>query len=371
MLELPDTTAYVEGLERHVLGQRLLDRLAICAVFLAAGIQVGCSKDSQLGWLTSLGGSIIFGGLKWAVAGALFGFILAVVGYWILLRSGAIAATGSVAKVVRFVVLMVQLVVVPVGFAYVGFFEGVLRASAYELSEGEFAEEYFPVVGGAGADLIGTVLLSGDLSSAMSDAPPDEIETLTAAFRSGEREIEASQIPVLISAIDGEYVGRISDDIKSKAQETFPILSEGRGKQILDWLMDNCSDALVRTAIEGGLERKGLGSVLDLFGDMIRRLPDAATRHEDPEKLSHRELSAFIVEVTIADGVVRFVVKPLCRAQQIGAMIPVLVLLALPVVLLRSPGLVLKLVSRFSTGDEEPAAEERPEAGIAPRRRAG
>ncbi len=42
----------------------------------------------------------------------------------------------------------------------------------------------------------------------------------------------------------------------------FAALSTGKGKQLLDWFMDNCSDALVRVALRKHLESKGPGSAL-------------------------------------------------------------------------------------------------------------
>ncbi len=320
-----------------------VERTGAGAVLLAAASLTGCGKSSELGWLTNLGGSILFGGFKWAFACGILGLLIAIISCRVLRGSGAAAATQTV-KLLRLASFLLLLLVLPISFAYVGFFEGLLRASAHELSEGEFAQQYFPMIGSAGADLVGTVLLMGDPTIASSPSNPGEKVVVTVAFQSGEREIIASQIPALIAAIDGDFVRGISQDIKQRTQEKFPGLNTGKGKQVLDWFMDNCSDALVRVALQEQLESKGLGSVLDLFGEMIRQLPGAAVREGNPETLSHQELSAFIVEATIAGGIVKFVIKPFCRVNQIGAVVPVLLAFLIPIVVLRR-----------SAGDDRPA----------------
>lgn len=304
-------------------------------VLLTAVMQTGCGASTRLEWLKELGTLVALGGFRWSVAAGLIGLVVAVVLLWGLRRNRTRESTGSTtAKLVDLFARLAFLVLFPAGIAYMGFFEGMLRASSHELSEGDFAQKYFPIIGGAGADLVGIVLLSGDLKTVTGGSPKD-LEALRVAFRSGEREIATSQIPVLIAAIDGDFVREVSDGIKSDAIEQFPGLAAGSGRHLLDWFMDNFSDALVRSTFKEGLERRGLGSFLDLFGAMVRQLPEAAARDGSPETLSHRETAEFLVQVAISNGVIKYVIRPFCRAHQLGALLSTFGASCIALILLR------------------------------------
>ena len=317
--------------------------------FPFAILLTGCGDVSQLTWLTSLSASIAWGGILWALAGGLLGFLAAVVIFRVFRKKNVSASPKSfIWALVGLMSSLTLLLLFPACAAYLAFFEGVLRASSHELSEGDFAWEYFPVIGGAGADLVGAVLLTRDLE-ALANSSSEDYEALRDAFRSGEREIDAAQIPEMIAAIDGDFVRKTAEEIKNDWMTNLPSLRSGGGRQALDWFMDNFSDALVREAIEGGLEEKGLGSWLDFFGAMVRQLPEAAAREGDPATLSHRETAAFLVEVAIADGVIKYVVRPFCRVHQFGVLIPMLLALGIPLLLLWKGDAISTALSR-STG---------------------
>ena len=343
---------------------RVEQRVLISLLF--AMLLTGCGDVGQLTWLTSLSASIVWGGIQWALAGGILGFLVAVVAFRVFRKQSAGGSPKSyVWALVGLLSQLTLFVLFPACIAYLGFFEGMLRASSYELSEGDFAQEYFPIIGGAGADLVGAVLLAGDFE-VLANSSSEDFEALKAAFRAGEREIEAAQIPAMIAAIDGDYVRETAAEIKYDLMRKVPSLRSGGGRQALDWFMDNFSDALVRVAIERGLEEKGLGNWLDLFGAMVRQLPQAAAREGDPTTLSHRETAAFLVEVAIADGVIKFVVRPFCRVNQLGVVIPMLLALCLPLLLLWKGDAVARVFSRSAepAGPYEDSSGRAGSAGI-------
>lgn len=302
---------------------------------LALGL-TGCGGGKgEWNWIWSLGGSLTLGGLKWAVLCGFLGLLIAGPVYWILKRSGALHAEWKVAKLFRFLALVGLLIVFPIAFGYGGFFEGVLRATEHELTEGRVAKEIYPAVGGVGADYIGAVLLASESA-----------DSSLAAFQTGQKEIVASTIPETLARVESEYLDEFAEEAKKRARETLPVLREGTGAQILDWFVDHCGEGLAQATVGEGDESDDGGSVVRLFRDFIRGLPKAALLEGAPETLSHTELSRFIVEATLAKGTIQIVVKPFCRGHQVGALLIILGAVLAPIFVLRIPPLFIRWLER-------------------------
>lgn len=320
----------ISGDSRESPMRRAFRKSSLLSTLLGAALLSGCGESSQLTWLKDLSAPIIWGGLRLAVCAGLLGLLIALLARRLVRgRKTRLAPRSIVRRVAGFSASVALLLLFPAGLAYIGFFEGALKASIFELSEGDFAREYFPAIGSGGADLVGVLLLTNTSST------PEETAALREEFRKGEREIDPTQISATLAALEGAFIRDASKEIKSDLEKRLPALASGGGKHALDWFMDNFSEALLRAAVQEDLERQGLASILDLFGAMVRKLPEAATRDGIPETLSHQDTSTFLVEVAIADGVVKFLIRPFCRAHQIGSFFPTLLIFCLSLIVMR------------------------------------
>ncbi|MEM8934189.1 MAG: hypothetical protein AAGE94_23550, partial [Acidobacteriota bacterium] len=197
----------------------------------------GCSDLGQLAWMRTLGAPVAWAGIVWTVGGVVVGWVIAGLLLW-WFRPRRTAPTGPIGLITDSMAALTLLTIFPCAVAFIAFFEGTLRASQHQLTDGAFAVQYFPTIGDAGADLIGTVLLTGDLDSVLDDAVAAESRALRDAFRSGEREIEAAQIPALVAAIDGGIVREIAEGIQDDIVHTVPGFDSGARRQLLALFMN-------------------------------------------------------------------------------------------------------------------------------------
>ena len=318
-------------------------------------LQLGCGTgEGSLGWLWSLGGSLVLSSLLWTSLFAGLGLTACLPCCWIVRRFGWPKARGLVAQLARMSALAVVVFVLPFTFAYIGFFEGVLRGATHQLKEGDVVDEIYPLIGGVGADFVGTAYLVGERRLSGGLEFPDST-ALTSAFRNGDVEIESARVPEVLAHLEGEVVDDVAREVKRKARETLPILREGAGKGMLDWFVDHCSQALRSFATGGDPQEEGLGSAVKLFRRFVERLPEAAGREGDPNFLSHDELSSFIVESTLAEGLLKVLVRPFCRGQQILALGLVFVFFVFPAVVLAVVRLIARLGAARSPDAGPPA----------------
>ncbi len=322
----------------------------VCAslrLWLFAGLaltQVGCAKVGELAWVAGMGGGVLLQGILWGVGASLLGLGLGL-GIYSLLNRGLLnrgrlkrgmskgqVPEGILAMLLQMTGLVTLVGAMVVGLGFLGFFEGLLRGSTRALSEGEMVEKVYPVLGATGADVLGAVLLSGDLGAAVgSFEGAGAAADLVQGFRSGEQRIETAQIPSLLAAVDGEVVLRITESVGREAKDKISWVREGWGGRLFDGFLNSLGDALVRMTLEEGLQAQEPTSA-NLFGAMIRGLPQAAELDEEPEYLSHGDLSAYLVRETVAKGVVSLGLRPFFRAHQVAGAIPMLLALVFALV---------------------------------------
>lgn len=265
-----------------------------------------------LGLLKQSGGTLLWETLKWSLGLGFLSLVLTLLFYFACKRFGAFDWHHGSAPWIRRAFLALMLLVIPPAAGTLGFFEGVLSASRRILREGELAGRYYPALGGIGADFLGGLYFVAPDGEAQANEAGWR-ETVAArwtevkAYRAGAAEIEVASFERRLRGVSTDVVAEVLAKVKQEAQERFGILGDGKGRLLLDWLLDGAGKELVTREVneevrEEAAERGWSGPWSALSGRLFRDLPALAAREGRSDQLSHRELSAYLVEETLAAG---------------------------------------------------------------------
>ncbi len=280
----------------------------------------GCSWDSLtdhpiLGLLKQSGGTLLWETTKWSLGLGFAGFLLTLFFYFVAKKLGGFnwhhgSGHLGLAKWLRRAFLLLMLLVVPLCTGALGFFEGVLSASRKILREGDLATRYYPALGGIGADFLGGLyFVTPDGEDATDESGWKEAVAArwaeVKAYRAGELEIEAASFERRLRSVSSDVVAEVLAKVKAEAQERFSFLGEGKGRFLLDWLLDGAGKELVSQQVdqevrEEAAEHGWSGPLSLVSGKLFRDLPALAAREGKADQLSHRELSSYLVEQTVA-----------------------------------------------------------------------
>lgn len=330
------------------------------------GLFDGCSFDSFthhpiFGLLKQSGGTLLWETLKWSLGLGFLGLVLTLLFYFGCKRLGAFNWHHGSAKWIRRAFLALMLLVVPLAAGTLGFLEGTLSASRKILREGDLATRYYPALGSIGADFLGGLyFVTPDGETPVGEGGwRDALAARWAevkAYRAGTAEIEAASFERRLRGVSTDAVAEVLAKVKQEAQERFSFLGEGKGRLLLDWLLDGAGQELVTRQVdeemrEDAADRGWSGPLAMVSGRLFRDLPALAAREGRADHLSHRELSSYLVEETMAAGALA-TVKAFTRSHQ-------LLILPFPLAVMLLP-LVFFLLARWLW--PAPAPEAPPKA---------
>lgn len=264
---------------------------------------------------------------KWTVFGAVGGLVLAIAAFWVLRRIGAYHWKWKHAKWLRGLTLALTLVLCPVLLGTAGFFQGVVRSTDYLLHESQFAREVLPKLGESGADCIAYFHLRippvTPADSASSDESADkELE----AFRAGNWELNAAEFLGRVNRVTDKAVNETVSKLKQSALERYPAWKEGMGEKALTWFLDTFGESFLNKRVRQRMDRIGLE---DRWRSLVDGLRPEAARAGDPNTISRKELSAYLVR----EGLIPVIEQPiraLARQQQAAMLILLCLVVIIP-----------------------------------------
>lgn len=280
--------------------------------------------------LKEVGGGMLGAATLWTLTLGAAGLLLSFVVFFVLRRLRAFRWEWRHAKWFRGLTMVVFAVCLPVCFGFIGFFEGILRASKTVLIENEKVTEQYALIGRVGGDLVGlTNLVAAQMLELEEDVPLDEdaLKTGLNELRDGTCEIHVQLFLERLQRVGDRVVRETIPEIRSQAREKYPLLAEGTGERLLDWFLDRFGEALVRRAVNDKLDQLGIKGPLDGF---LQELPTLAARSGDPATVAHPEIAAYLVEETLVAGSLTMI-KSFVRGQQAGALVFLCFVIVVPV----------------------------------------
>jgi hypothetical protein len=283
-------------------------------------------------WEQLLGMSALL--VKWIFLGGVAGLVIGIGGYFLLKKLGAYDWQWRASRWFRWATFAMMLLVCPLLFAAAGFFEGVLRGSEMLLREGPLATRVFPVLGNAGADAFMAIhLLARKLPDAVTwtEFPALSSDEFN-AFRQGRTELDIADLRANIEAVADRSTDRLLASLRERILEQYPSLKGRVGERVVELMVNGGGRWLLIRQARTRLAQAGLGQPAELF---CSDLESAAVRQGDPRTISHRELSAFLVEKVIVGGTL-WQIRAHVRSQQMLLLGVFAVILLLPVLFFRT-----------------------------------
>jgi len=338
-------------------------RSAPACLLLPLLFEAGCGSGGgggALPWkpVLALGGYLTYSAALWSVLGALFGLGASLFLYRALSRLGGYRWDWAHAGWFRFANASLLLLLSPLIFLAVGFFEGLHRGAQRALTENEWITGTYPAVGAAGADAVAAACLMAARAAEAGGRPPAYPEAEVRAFREGAWELPLEDLRESVEGLSGGLVRETLPRLKEKSLERYPSLRDGLGGALFDWFLSRLGESLVVTATG---KRAGRGRLDRMAREFREGLPLAAAEGGDPLALSHGELSGFLVEQTIVRGLLRGI-RILVRGNQVPLLLAWVAMLVLPILFFRSAQ-ALRPSSKKGGGAAESSSRTRHGAG--------
>ena len=312
------------------------------------------SSQDKAGWVTwiiqELGRSqakeFLFATIEGIVLGALFGAIFAVAAALGFRRLGWYDVPWwRFGRWVRWSAYTLTIVICVLALGAAGFWAGVVSGSEQVLRKSQLGTDLFPRIAEAMADGMAWLQIRARQSK---DDTEREVAAKLEEFRAGQWELDA---PQFLEHFDDfretafkEYVVKLEESALQRAPKLRGSLSE----KLLHELLHGLATLLAQKQLGHELEKWGVGRT---FRAIREQLVSEAARRGEPNTISRRELSVFIVMEGMVPGILG-PIRSFCRAQQLGC----LLIAGITVFL---PAAALRLARRFQRAPERqsPAQE--------------
>ncbi len=307
-------------------------------LFPASGLLLaGCRTESATGAMVleiarSSAWTVAFTMILWALLFALLGLILAGLLLYVLSGVGLLGRPRATPAPLRAFCFLLMGGAFTLSLGTVGLLEGIHRGCAGVLARGEVRDRLYPAVGGAGADLVAAVSLAASGRDHPEGTPRVDWRRIE-AFREGAWELNIGRF---ISAVETGYRGTIDGLIDAvAARNRSEALESELGRGMLRWSMAAIGAWLIRDAVAEEAGWIPLGAIRP--GAVFRDLRRAGRARGDPEKITHGELSVFLMDRLFAAPLL-WMVRSALRGVQAMALIPMAVGLVVPVLVLGMAG---------------------------------
>lgn len=300
-------------------------RLSILPVFVLLAGCGGGNPSSKWALAREVGGELLRDGIVWTAIGTCAGLVLGVAAHFFLQLIGGLRWDWPPARFFRWLSLAITALVFASFVGAAGFTEGLLRSTDWALQESSVAAEYSPALGSVGADFVGALYFVVPRLTASSAPGTDEIQAQMEQFRNDDWQIGTDDLRSALDQVNEKAIDTLMPDVRGTAQEMFPSLREGLGADVLDIFLNGLGDLVLRLAVSEEILAAGESR------DWIQA---AAALNEDPEQISHQELSTYLVG-SMTDLLIRLVIRPTARAQQIAFLLPLPFFLLIPVIFFR------------------------------------
>lgn len=286
----------------------------IFGLLSAAGFEV---PDIAKTLIVEIAGLMVVEVVKWSTGAALVGVLIA---FLSVLTSKLLGRTNWFAKTPRWLFVVLQITRVVLLLAVIGIvtligaLEGARRGADKVMTESDLADQLFPQIGNAGADLMATLHLQApayienETDPAFDERAAENLE----AFQKGKWELNIPEFKDRVSKAGDKMVADAIVAIKINAKKDYPMLRGGTGAKVLDWMMDKFGDAFVRNMGESQAKRHG---VLKPSQALYNGLDALAQKSGVPDTVGHAELSSYVTDTIIIRPVLG-VVQSMLRSHQ-------------------------------------------------------
>lgn len=271
--------------------------------------------------------------LLWTTLGGLALASVAILGYWLSRRLGWYEGGGWVAFFRTLTAWLLVILGAGLGAA-AGFGEGLYRAERQILATGVLARSVFPAVGSAGADQMAGLVWASEVDAkiVLDSTAKTQLATRLEDFRQGRWQLPAEKAFGHLDRLERATIDHVVDPVRAQAEEQFPAVADGLGRQILDFTLRKLTELALSEALEEGLEATPVGDSAALLANparMVQALRETARQQNG--LLSHQQIADAIVEWLVVKPLIQ-ALRPLVRANQIAAVLVLLgALLAAPV----------------------------------------
>lgn len=299
------------------------------AGLLASAAEAG-SAQTQAGWvtaiLTELGRTQAAGFLldvvKWTLLGALCGVLIAVCACALFSRLQWYDLRWRFGGAVRWTLFSATILISAVLFGLAGFWSGAISGSERVVTRSRLATDVFPAI----ADVLADGMAWVQLHASGQDTDDARRKQLLEEFRAGKWELRAAQFIEQLETVTEEMVTNLVARLEQSALENTPGLKGTFGEKLLRQFVSGIGRSFIKDRVSGEMKSFGADRVYAAIRDGLAK---EASKAGDPQTISHREISTFLVR----DGITPAILAPIrstARSQQIPLVLIALVLIVAP-----------------------------------------
>jgi hypothetical protein len=241
------------------------------------------------------------------------------------------------ARGLRWTVFTVTVLLSAVLFAMAGFWSGAMRGSERVLSKSQLATDVFPKIADVIADGMGWIQIRATLPE---NAGTNEMTLKLDEFRAGKWELHAAQFQQQLDQFRNDSIEYANTRLEQTAHERTPHLKDALSEEMLHKVLHGLGRLLVEKKAASELKSWGADRV---YFAIREQLIAEAKKVGDPDTISHREASVFIVQQGIVPGIMK-PIRTTARAQQLP-------LIGIAIMVMVVPPLCVRLArSRFGRG---------------------
>jgi hypothetical protein len=248
--------------------------------------------------------------VKWTILGAILGALLAILACVLFSRPGWYDLRVRFARGLRWTVFTAIVLLSTVLFAMAGFWSGALSGSERVLSKSQLATDVFPKIADVIAEGMAWIQVRATQPENIST---NEMTLKLDAFRAGKWELHAEQFQTQLDEFRNDSIVDGINWLERTALERTPKLRGGLGEKLLHKFLHGLGRLLVEKKANSQLKSWGTDRV---YSAIREQLIAEARKAGDPETISHRDASAFIVHQGIVPGLMK-PVRTTARAQQL------------------------------------------------------
>jgi hypothetical protein len=248
--------------------------------------------------------------VKWTILGAIVGGLIAILACVVFSRLGWYDLRVRFARGLRWTVFTAIVLLATVLFAMAGFWSGALSGSERVISKSQLATDVFPKIADSIADGMAWIQVRATHSENLST---NEMTLKLEAFRAGKWELHAEQFQTQLDEFRNDSVVDAINWLERTALERTPKLRGGLGEKLLHKFLHGLGRLLAEKKAGSQLRSWGADRV---YSAIREQLIAEARKAGDPDTISHREASAFIVHQGIVPGLMK-PIRTTARAQQL------------------------------------------------------